>query len=135
MTSVQSEDGTDMKEDDDSEDEDEYDKEKLKHKPLVRMNPEWAKIYAAVQSVPCDESVVKLKHPAKNIYVIKRREDGQVVTRFFEDGCNQLAENLRLRGAMFNHHMPWSYKGLFDGYGLNVESTPVEDVNSVLRLE
>ena len=44
------------------------------------------------------------------------------------------SDNLRLRAAMFNHHMPWSYKSLFEGYGLDQGSTPVELVNSVLNL-
>ena len=44
------------------------------------------------------------------------------------------SDNLRLRAAMFNHHMPWSYKSLFEGYGLDQESTPVVVINSVLNL-
>ena len=54
--------------------------------------------------------------------------------RYFQDGAMPFSDNLRLRAAMFNHHMPWSYKSLFEGYGLDQESTPVEVINSVLNL-
>ena len=44
------------------------------------------------------------------------------------------SNNLRLRAAMFSHHMPWSYKSLFEGYGIDEETTPLNLVQSVLNL-
>jgi len=133
MSSVSTEDGTKMKEEDDSEDDDDYDKEKLTHKAKVPLSPEWERIDEVVSNVEIDDDVAKLTHPAKNIFVFKRRTSGEVVTRYFTDGCYHFSENLRLRGAMFNHHMPWSYNGLFQGYGLDQSNVTKELVTSVLK--
>ena len=89
--------------------------------------------FKVVSNVEIDDDVAKLTHPAKNIFVFKRRTSGEVVTRYFTDGCYHFSENLRLRGAMFNHHMPWSYNGLFQGYGLDQPNVTKELVTSVLK--
>merc|ERR1712024_168661 len=89
MSSVAAEDGTAMKEEDDSEDDEDYDKEKLSHKAK------------AVSNVECDSDITKLTHPSKNIFAFKRRTSGEVVTRSFQTSGCHFAENLRLRGAMF----------------------------------
>lgn len=134
FTKMTAENGVEMKEDDDSEDDDEFDKEKLSHKPQIPLNSEWEKIRDAITDVESNEDCAKLMHPAKNIFVFKRRASGEVVTRYFQDGCYQFAENLRLRGAMFSHHMPWSYKGLFEGYDIDQESVTLDLVNKILKL-
>ena len=54
--------------------------------------------------------------------------------RYFDKDGIRFSDCLRLRGSMFNHHMPWSYNSLFDQYGTDQESTPIELVNSVLNL-
>ncbi len=59
-----------------------------------------------------------LEHPAGHVFIFKRRE-GDVVTRRLSDS-SPLSGNLRLRGAMFSHHMPWGYGALFDGFGGDV---------------
>ena len=81
MKKVHTDDGTDMKEEDDSEDDDEFDKEKLCHKPTITLTPEWQQIHDAIQDAQPDDGVVKLMHPAKNILIFKRRQTGEVVTR------------------------------------------------------
>ena len=135
MSKVQADDGTNMKEEDDSEDDDEFDKDKLSHKPKISMTNEWQQIHDAVVDVDdVNEDCAKLTHPSKNIFIFKRRGDGEVITRYFQDGCLALAENLRLRGSMFSHHMPWSYKGLFEGYGISQETVPESLVKSILNL-
>merc|ERR1712061_786988 len=120
VKSVRADDGTNMKEEDDSEGDEDFDKDKLSHKPTISLTSEWQKIQDAVDAANLeDNDHPKLTHPAKNIFVFKRRGSGEVITRYFQDGCLQFAETLRLRGSMFNHHMPWSYKSLFEGYGLD----------------
>ncbi len=135
MTSVQAEDGTELKEEDDSEDDEDFDKDKLAHKPTFVLTPEWEKIQTAINEVEVDDTkFAKLTHPAKNIFIFKRRACGEVVTRYFQDNCLEFAENLRLRGSMFSHHMPWSYKSLFAGYNLDQEAVSPDLVKSVLNL-
>merc|ERR1712212_1133321 len=133
MSSVSTEDGTEMKEEDDSEDDEDYDKEKLSSKVKVPLTPEWERIDEVVTNVELDDDIAKLTHPAKNIFVFKRRSSGEVVTRYFTDGCCHFSENLRLRGAMFNHHMPWSYNGLFEGYGLDQPNVNKELIATILK--
>lgn len=132
MAKMTAEDGTDMKEEDDSEDDEDFDKDKLAHKPKIQLTAEWESIQNAIDSIEDGENVVKLNHPAKNIFVFKRRGTGEVVTRYFQDGTLKFADNLRLRGSMFSHHMPWSYKSLFQGYDLDQASVGPELVNKVL---
>ena len=134
MKKIQTDEGTEMKEEDDSEDDEDFDKDKLSGKPKITLSEDWQIIRDAIQDAQADEGVVQLKHPAKNILVFKRRPTGEVVTRYFQDDCVQhFAESLRLRGAMFNHHMPWSYKSLFAGYGEDASAVPLEMVQKVLR--
>jgi len=56
-----------------------------------------------------------LEHPAGRVYLFKRK-DADIITRCLEDP-SPLSGNLRLRSAMFSHHMPWGYGSLFEGYG------------------
>ena len=84
-------------------------------------------------NVECDSDITKLTHPAKNIFVFKRRTSGEVVTRYFQDGAYHSAENLRLRGAMFSHHMPWSYNSLFQGYALDQTTVSQDLIATVLK--
>jgi len=133
MSSVAAEDGTAMKEEDDSEDDEDYDKEKLSHKAKVPLTPEWESINEAVSNVECDSDITKLTHPSKNIFVFKRRTSGEVVTRYFQNSGCHFAENLRLRGAMFSHHMPWSYNSLFQGYTLDQASVSQDLVTTILK--
>lgn len=133
MTSVPTEEGIEMKEEDDSDEDDDYDKEKLSHKPQAVLTDQWKEIENAISNVELNNDIAKLTHPALNIFVFKRKND-QVVTRYFQDGGLPFADNLRLRGAMFSHHMPWSYKSLFENYGMDLESTSAEKVNSILDL-
>ena len=69
-----------------------------------------------------EKSSPSLGHPAKRLFIFKRRES-EVITRCLDD-TEPLSSSLRLRGAMFNHHMPWGYNALFDGYGS--EATKVD---------
>ena len=39
-----------------------------------------------------------------------------------------LTRHLRLRGAMFSHHMPWGYGALFKDYGDSEEGVHLEDL-------
>ena len=71
----------------------------------------------------------------ENIYINKN--DKVLIPsfyRYFDKDGIRFSDCLRLRGSMFNHHMPWSYNSLFDQYGTDQESTPIELVNSVLNL-
>ena len=63
-----------------------------------------------------------------------RRRKAAILTRQFTD-TRPLTDNLRLRGGMLNHHMPWSYDSLFAGYGETVEAVKVGDFDQVLSLE
>ena len=76
----------------------------------------WDEVHEAAESLP-DHGIIYLAHPAKQLYLFKRKND-DVITRRLTD-TKPLSERLRLRGAMFNHHMPWGYNALFTGYGLD----------------
>ena len=65
-----------------------------------------------------DSGTCHLEHPAGQLFIVKRR-DGDVITRRLPDAA-ALSANLRLRGAMFSHHMPWGYNALFQGFGQDV---------------
>ena len=60
--------------------------------------------------------------------MFKRRE-ANVITRRLTDTA-ALSDHLRLRGAMFNHHMPWGYNGLFEGYGDDMEKVSLGILDS-----
>ena len=81
-STIKTSDGTEMKEDDDSEDDDEFDKDKLSHKPTAILNEDWQRIQDAISDVSEDQDLAKLTHPALNIFVFKRRADGEVITRY-----------------------------------------------------
>ena len=66
------------------------------------------------------------------LFIFRRRE-ATILTRLFTD-TRVLTDNLRLRGAMLNHHMPWSYDTLFAGYGEAVDNVQVEFFEQVLTV-
>ncbi len=73
----------------------------------------WADVERAVAKV--DKLQDELDHPAGSLFLFKRRGN-DVITRSLKD-TRQLTQNLRLRGAMFSHHMPWGYDALLQGFG------------------
>eukprot|EP00090_Calanus_glacialis_P011310 TRINITY_DN19740_c0_g1_i1.p1 TRINITY_DN19740_c0_g1~~TRINITY_DN19740_c0_g1_i1.p1 ORF type:complete len:510 (-),score=107.93 TRINITY_DN19740_c0_g1_i1:92-1621(-) len=79
---------------------------------------EWADITTAVQAVT-ETGFSQLCHTAGVTYLLKRSDIGHVV-RMLEGGkAVHLSQELRLRGGMFNDHMPWGYGGLFKECGGN----------------
>ena len=71
-----------------------------------------------------ESGITHLEHPAGQVFVFKRRDD-DVITRKLTDTEN-LSGNLRLRGAMFSHHMPWGYNALFQGFGAEIEGVDLD---------
>ena len=99
-----------MKEDDDSEDDDEFDKDKLSHKPSAILNQDWQRIHDAISEVSEDQDLAKLTHPALNIFVFKRRADGEVITRYvptyaqcskIREKCNPFSLGTCAKGVQF----------------------------------
>ena len=60
--------------------------------------------------------------------MFKRREENVITRRLTDTGA--LSSSLRLRGAMFNHHMPWGYNGLFEGYGEQRDQVAIDILDS-----
>ena len=82
-------------------------------------------------SVHSDSIVFQIKFVASfQLFVFRRRQEA-ILTRQFTD-TRHFTDNLRLRGAMLNHHMPWSYDSLFAGYGETSEAVHVEDFDDIL---
>ena len=80
-------------------------------------NTRWKDIIAATEIVK-DTGFPPLDHAAHNVYLMKRAEVGHVV-RHLEglEATRNLSTNVKLRGGMFNDHMPWGYAGLFKNCG------------------
>ena len=79
--------------------------------------------------------MARLGHPAGQVLVFKRNDKKQVVTlRKFQGSDHHISNNLRLKGAMFNHHMPWGYNGLFEGHGAVPSEICLEQFEEVLRI-
>ena len=78
----------------------------------------------------------KLTHPAGNVLVFKRNpKKGQLVLRrFIGPNVQNFSRNLRLKGAMFNHHMPWGYNGLFDGHGIVPGEVSLEEFEDIMKV-
>ena len=57
-------------------------------------------------------------------FVVRRLEGGVQVA--------PLAADFRLRGGMFNDHMPWGYGGLFEGCGGNVDGVTFDNILSLI---
>jgi len=86
---------------------------------------EWADITAATQAVT-ETGFYKLGHTAGVTYLVKRGDTGHVV-RMLEGGqAAHLSKELRLRGGMFNDHMPWGYGGLFKECGGNTSGLTLD---------
>jgi len=84
------------------------------NKNTAQLSGEWRAIANAAASAT-DSGLDHLEHPAGRVYIFKRRQT-DVITRCLED-ASPLSHDLRLRSAMFSHHMPWGYGALFEGYG------------------
>lgn len=116
----------------DSDDNDDDEDEGLDHRDVnLEAQDPWDKVRDAVDSVPTNfGGLVHLRHPCKELFVFRKRKT-LVITRQFND-TKDLTDNLRLRGAMLNHHMPWSYDNLFAGFGETLDSVHIEDFDQVL---
>ena len=111
---------------DDDEDDDFTNKRGSTKKPLAFEEcSQWDAIKKAVDSVECP-GILELEHPAKQLYIFKRKENDVITRRLSK--TRPLSDHLRLRGAMFNHHMPWGYGALFQGYGGSVEEVDLESL-------
>ena len=79
----------------------------------------------------------KLNHPAGNILVFKRKAKTPetCILRKFEGSNHHFPKNLRLKGAMFNHHMPWGYNGLFEGHGIVPKDVTIEEFNDIMQVK
>ena len=89
-----------------------------------------------VDSVEKEDSLgmARLCHPAGHILVFKRNTKKQIIVlRRFHGKNHQFSNNLRLKGAMFNHHMPWGYGGLFEGHGTIPTDVSIEQIEEVLK--
>ena len=78
----------------------------------------------------------KLTHPAGNILVFKRnpKKEQLVLRRFLGPNVQNFSRNLRLKGAMFNHHMPWGYNGLFEGHGTAPGEVAIEEFEEIMKV-
>ena len=92
----------------------------------------------AVESVEKEDSMgmSKLTHPAGNVLVFKRNpKKGQLVLRrFIGPNVHNFSRNLRLKGAMLNHHMPWGYNRLFDGHGIVPGEVSLEEFEDIMKV-
>ena len=84
---------------------------------------EWGDINSAVSAVD-KTGFYPLEHIAGQTYLVKRADTGEdslehVVRLLPGDKAAPLATELRLRGGMFNDHMPWGYASLFKDCGGN----------------
>ena len=77
----------------------------------------WKDIIGAVDVVK-ETGFPPLDHVAHTTYLIKRAGDDHVV-RHLEglQASRNLSSNVKLRGGMFNNHMPWGYAGIFKNCG------------------
>ena len=107
--------GPEIDDEDEDADDDFNAKSGSRRTPDISASAEWTAIRDAVINSDADCRLRGLEHPAGNVFIFKRNETA-VITRRLKD-ASPLSENLRLRAAMFNHHMPWGYNALFLGYG------------------
>jgi len=121
--------GNQLKEDDDDEDDD-FQNKSGSHKTVV-LDPEsnWYKVKQSIEKVQECDGLVQLGHPARQLFLLKRKDD-DIITRLLSD-TDPLSTNLRLRGSMFNHHMPWGYNFLFTGYGESKERVNLDVLDVV----
>jgi len=86
---------------------------------------EWNDITAAVEAVK-ETGFFKLCHTAGVTYLVKRGDMGHVVRLLEGERAGNLSQELRLRGGMFNDHMPWGYAGLFKDFGGNTSGLSID---------
>ena len=92
---------------------------------------------SAVHSVEEEDSLgmARLNHPAGHILVFKRNKKKEIIVlRRFHGQNHHLSNNLRLKGSMFNHHMPWGYNGLFEGHGTVPSNVTIEQFEDILKI-
>lgn len=115
-------DGGELKEEPDDDDDDDFvNKTGSTKTTTVLTDPTslWKAIQEASDSAEEVCSLKPLGHPARQLFLFKRRETN-IITRLLTD-TQPLSDHMRLRGAMFSHHMPWGYNALFEGYGSDID--------------
>ena len=77
----------------------------------------------------------RLTHPAGQILVFKRNPKKEILkVRKFQAHNSHFSKNLRLKGSMLNHHMPWGYNGLFEGHGTVPNEVPIDQFEDVMKV-
>jgi len=84
--------------------------------PVEERADGWNRLEAAISAVK-KSGFAELTHFAGMTYLVKRADVGHVVRKLEGLEALPLAEQLRMRGGMFNDHMPWGYSNLFKGCG------------------
>ena len=90
-----------------------------------------------MESVEKEDSqgMSKLTHPSGQILVFKRNPKKEVLmVRKFHAHNSYFSKNLRLKGSMLNHHMPWGYNGLFDGHGTVPSEVTIEQFEDIMKV-
>eukprot|EP00092_Neocalanus_flemingeri_P020912 GFUD01022655.1.p1 GENE.GFUD01022655.1~~GFUD01022655.1.p1 ORF type:complete len:449 (+),score=115.12 GFUD01022655.1:272-1618(+) len=86
---------------------------------------EWNDITTAAEAVT-ETGFSQLCHTAGVTYLVKRGDTGHVVRMLEGERARHLSQELRLRGGMFNDHMPWGYAGLFKDCGGNTTGLSID---------
>jgi hypothetical protein len=122
-------DGTNLYDSDDDDDDDFSGKSGSRKEVTALIDDDqWKAIAQAVDEVDDhlgNDELACLGHPASQVFMFKRNKAGEVITRRLTDTL-PLTRHLRLRGAMFSHHMPGGYNTMFDGFGQVEESVCFE---------
>ena len=92
---------------------------------------EWGDILAAV-SVVKETGFYPLSHIAGLTYLVKRVGQDHVVRMLKGSEADPLASELRLRGGMFNDHMPWGYASLFRDCGEHSLDLSIDTITSFI---
>ena len=56
-----------------------------------------------------------------------------LVRKFVGVQAAPLAKELRLRGGMFNDHMPWGYASLFEGHGGDTSGLTLDMITHICK--
>jgi len=91
----------------------------------AKKEKEWEDITTATQAVK-ETGFTQLTHMAGVTYLVKRGDTGHVVRMLEGEKAIHLAQELRLRGGMFNDHMPWGYGSLFKECGGNTSGLTLD---------
>ena len=86
-----------------------------RHVSAQERDSEWEDILTACTAVD-KTGFLPLNHIAGVTYLVKRGEGGHLVRVLQGSQANPLAGEVRLRGGMFNDHMPWGYTSVFKEY-------------------